>query len=76
MAVSLFYVLSEPSQEWVGGTGIVDQQLIESSFTQEQFDSWLFVVCGPVPMMDAVWAAPIAKGVPQKRILLEWFNYD
>ncbi len=75
-AVDTLYVLSEPSQEWVGGTGIVDQQLIESSFTQEQFDSWLFVVCGPVPMMDAVWAALIAKGVPQERILLERFNYD
>jgi predicted ferric reductase len=75
-SVDTLYVLSEPPQGWVGVTGIVDQHLIESSFSQEQFDSWLFVVCGPVPMMDVVWAALIAKGVPQKRILLERFNYD
>jgi ferredoxin-NADP reductase len=75
-SVDTFYVLSEPPEVWVGKVGIVDPTLVESSFAQEQFDCWLFLVCGPVPMMDAVWAALIAKGVPQKRILLERFNYD
>jgi NAD(P)H-flavin reductase len=75
-AVDTVYLISVSPQEWFGRTGIVDQQLIESSFTAEQFENWLFVICGPVPMMDAVWAVLIAKGVPQKRILLEGFNYD
>jgi len=69
-------VLSEPSEGWQGEAGLIDQTLIERSFTDAQFATWLFVICGPVPMMDQVSLTLKEKGVSNDRILLERFNYD
>lgn len=69
-------VLSEAPQQWPGEQGLIDQSLIHRVFTRQEFDTWLFVLCGPVPMMDQVCAALTAEGVSRERILMERFNYD
>ena len=69
-------VLTEPGEGWQGEVGLIDQKLIEQSFTDVEFATWLFVICGPVPMMDQVYQALKQKGVSEDRILLERFNYD
>lgn len=70
------FVLSEPSESWQGEVGLIDQTLIERSFTDAEFATWLFVICGPVPMMDQVSQALKERGVSNDRVLLERFNYD
>lgn len=69
-------VLSEPNQDWKGAVGFIDENLLEQSFSDTEFATWLFVICGPVPMMDQVSQVLREKGVPEDRILLERFNYD
>lgn len=75
-SANALYVLSEPPIGWQGATGVVDAALISQTFSQAQFDSWVFVLCGPVPMMDTVREALRQQGVTEARILMERFNYD
>ncbi len=70
------YVLSKPPHDWTGETGRIDPELLGRLFTQTQIDDWLFVVCGPPKMMDAVEDNLIGRGTPSYRVLTELFSYD
>jgi len=70
------HVLSEPEANWAGETGMVDGALLDVVFTAEQFESWLFVLCGPSRMIEKVEAHLVANGTPSDRILSERFTYD
>lgn len=70
------HVLSEPNPRWEGETGLVDANLLDRALSLEQIDTWVFVLCGPPQMMDAVEDHLIARGVPSARILSERFTYD
>ena len=70
------HVLSHPPADWQGETGEIDAALLGRVFAPDQFDNWLFVVCGPPGMMDSVEHDLIAHGVHARRILSERFDYD
>lgn len=70
------FVLSEPPEGWTGETGMIDSASLDRAFTPEEVRSWLFVLCGPPAMMDAVEDHLIARGAPSDRILSERFDYD
>lgn len=72
----VIHVLSEPPPGWQGETGFVDADLIARYFDNPQRKDWLYVLCGPPPMLDAVEDALIAIGIPADRILFERFVYD
>lgn len=69
-------ILSEPPKGWKGETGLVDAGLIRRRFGDQQFRNWLFVMCGPAPMLEGAEAALIELGVPSGQILSERFQYD
>ncbi|WP_439154668.1 ferredoxin reductase family protein [Yoonia sp.] len=69
-------ILSDPPDDWDGETGIIDATLLGRLFTQEQCDTWVFLLCGPPAMMDSVEHDLIARGVSARRILSERFDYD
>ena len=68
-------VLSEPPVGWQGETGMIGPDLLDGSFTDDEFAEWLFVLCGPPIMMDTVEDHLIARGVSSGRILSERFDY-
>ncbi|MGC8120192.1 ferredoxin reductase family protein [Marinobacter sp. VGCF2001] len=70
------YVLSEPPEHWQGETGFIDGPLLDRVFSAEEFHGWVFVMCGPVAMMDVVEDHLIQRGTPAHRILSERFSYD
>lgn len=70
------YVLSEPPEDWAGETGRIDPALLERHFSPEICQTWLFVLCGPPAMMDAVEDHLLSKGTPSSNILSERFTYD
>lgn len=70
------YVLSEPPEGWAGETGLVGPDLLDRVISREEVETWLFVVCGPGAMMDAVEDHLISRGTPSGRILTERFDYD
>ena len=57
-------------------TGFVDAAMLDRVFSQDAFKNWVFVLCGPKPMLDSVEDALIARGTPSTRILSERFDYD
>jgi ferredoxin-NADP reductase len=54
---------------------MIGPELLDGSFTGDEFAGWLFVLCGPPIMMDTVEDHLIARGVSSGRILSERFDY-
>lgn len=75
-AVSIVHVLSRPPADWSGETGRIDAAMIRRYFGETAHRSWLFLICGPPPMMDAVEDALSELGVPGDRVISERFSYD
>ena len=75
-ALRLVHVLSEPPDGWTGKTGMVDARLLRETLDTADPARWLFVLCGPPPMMRVVEHGLIGMGVPAQRILSETFTYD
>jgi NAD(P)H-flavin reductase len=69
-------VLQEPPPGWTGETGLVTRDLVMRRCAAAARAGWLFVLCGPPPMMREVRAGLAALGVPARRILEERFVYD
>lgn len=72
----VIHVVSEPKRGWKGLTGQVDRATIETIFSFDGAPQWLYLVCGPPPMLDAVEDALIGIGVPAGQIVSERFYYD
>ena len=70
------YVLSEPPDGWSGEIGYIDGSLLDRVFTGHDYRDWVFVLCGPKAMLDAVEGHLIKRGVALARILSERFDYD
>jgi predicted ferric reductase len=66
------YVLENPPEDWKGEVGLVDEALLDRVLPREKFGRAHFI-CGPPPMMDAVKAALLDRGVPEAQIQLEQF---
>jgi len=75
-ARDVFYVLSDPPENWRGEIGYIDAALMDRVFSQKEFSEWAFVMCGPAIMMDIVEDHLIERGTPSHRILSERFEYD
>lgn len=72
----VLHVISEPKSDWKGLTGQIDSATIDRVFSFDAASEWLYLVCGPPPMLDAVEDALLALGVPADRIVMEQFYYD
>ncbi|MEL6241127.1 MAG: ferredoxin reductase family protein [Pseudomonadota bacterium] len=70
------FVLSNPPENWDGAVGMIDNALLDRLFTRKDYENWLFVLCGPGPMLEGVEAHLLARGTPASQILSERFNYD
>ncbi len=53
---------------------MIDGKLIAELFAGRK--DWLYILCGPPPMMEAVEDELIALGVHAGQILSERFRYD
>lgn len=72
----VIHVVSEPRRGWKGLTGQVDRATIAKVFPFDAASQWLYLVCGPPPMLDAVEDALVDLGVPPAQIVSERFYYD
>ena len=70
------FALTDPPEGWDGAVGIIDSALLDSLFSHQDYETWLFVLCGPAPMLEGVEAHLLARGTPASQILSERFNYD
>lgn len=74
--LSVTHVLGEPPDGWTGATGVMDRALIREACERSDKAAWLYVVCGPPPMIDATEDALIALGIPAHRVISEKFAYE
>lgn len=72
----VIHVVSEPKRGWKGLTGQVDSATIGRIFSFDGASEWLYLVCGPPSMLDAVEDALLALGIPANQIVMEQFYYD
>ncbi len=71
--LKVVYVLQNPPDGWEGESGFVTSELLERHVPQELIHRYFFV-CGPPPMMGAVYDALMALGVRKELIHQERFN--
>jgi ferredoxin-NADP reductase len=72
----VIHVLGEPPVGWQGLEGQLDPSVLTSCLPEADRASWLYVVCGPPPMIESVEGALSALGIPRNRVLSEKFSYD
>ena len=72
----IVHVLSRPPAGWTGEIGHIDAAMIRRYFGDADRRRWLFVICGPPPLMDAVEDELSAFGVPGRQVISERFSYD
>ncbi len=70
------HILHEPTDDWAGRTGIIDTASVKEVLTNPDAESWLYFVCGPLPMIESVEATLLSMGVPGKQVVSERFYYD
>ena len=74
--LQVHHVLAEPPPGWDGNTGQLDAVLLGRCLDMPDRARWIYVVCGPAPMIDAVEHSLGQLGIPLSRILSEKFSYD
>jgi len=74
--VEIDHVVSEPPRNWSGTVGQLDEAVLRRCFNFEGHARWLYVVCGPAPMIDSVESSLEGLGVPLGQIVSEKFSYD
>ena len=76
LRLDVHLVLSEPPDKWEGPIGTLDQRVLRSVLDAEGTRDWLYIVCGPAPMIDDVEDALEELGVPMRQIVSEKFSYE
>jgi predicted ferric reductase len=56
--------------------GQLDEAALQGYLGFESHTRWLYVVCGPAPMIDSVESSLERLGVPLGQIVSEKFSYD
>lgn len=70
------FILLEPPPDWTGLRGIADEAHLSACLPAEAAAEWLYFVCGPPAMIDAVEQALARRGVPLGQIVSERFRYE
>jgi predicted ferric reductase len=70
------YVLSEPPPGWAGLSGDLTPDVLARCLDPLKGDDWLYFVCGPPVMINAVERALLDRNIPASRIIEERFKYD
>lgn len=76
LGIEIHHILSEPPDGWTGAAGRTDEAVLRKHLCFEGHTSWLYVVCGPAPMIDDVEDSLERLGVPLGQIVSEKFSYD
>ena len=74
--VQIQYVAAEAPADWRGLRGLLDLENLKACLPQQDDVRWLYLVCGPPGMIDAVELNLSKLGVPLQQIVSERFQYD
>ena len=66
-------VLNNPPDGWVGETGFINARVMEM-YLPKQYKRFMYLICGPEPLMDAMEQALPELGIPSYQIITERFD--
>jgi predicted ferric reductase len=66
-------VLEEPPEDWPGESGYITAEILQK-YLPVQFKRFKYLICGPIPMMDAMERVLPTLGVPEENVLTERFD--
>jgi predicted ferric reductase len=70
--LKVIYVLNAPHEGWLGETGYVTAEVLRR-YLPKQYKRFVYFICGPDPMMDAMEEALPQLGIPRESIQTERF---
>jgi predicted ferric reductase len=74
LRLDLHHILQEPPPGWTDFAGMMTPELIQAEAAQATREGWVFLLCGPGPMIRAAHQGLAALGAPRRRILEERFS--
>jgi predicted ferric reductase len=66
-------VISNPQEGWEGETGFINAAIMKK-YLPKQYKRFMYLICGPKPLMDAMEEALPELGVPPHNIITERFD--
>jgi predicted ferric reductase len=66
-------VLKNPPDGWEGEKGFINAQVMEK-YLPKQYHRFMYLICGPEPLMDAMEQALPELGIPSYQIITERFD--
>jgi predicted ferric reductase len=73
MNLQIVYVLNKPPEGWEGETGYITSEIL-SRYLPKQYKRFVYLICGPKPLMDAMEVALPELGVPPDLVHTERFD--
>ena len=73
MDLKLIYVLSDPKDGWGGEIGFINAEILKR-YLPKQYKRFVYFVCGPEPLMNAMEEALPELGIPGEKVLSERFG--
>jgi ferredoxin-NADP reductase len=70
-------VLSDPDDGWDGERGFITAEILKRYFPKQyhkQFQRFVYFICGPEPLMDAMEEILPELGVPRDKVFSERFG--
>lgn len=73
LPLTVVYVFEEPDPSWTGERGFVTADVLRRHLPRH-YRRFVYFICGPVPMMDALETALVDIGVPAAGVQSERFD--
>lgn len=77
MNLDVIYVLSEPEDDWEGERGFINAKILSRHFPEQfrkQYHRFVYFICGPEPLMDAMEELLPELGIPRDKVFSERFG--
>ncbi len=70
--LKLVFILTQPSSNWKGATGIITPELVKKELPD--FNETMFYTCGPPPMVEAMEKLVANLGLQKENLKREYFT--
>jgi len=73
MNLQVIYVLSAPPENWEGESGFITTEILKR-YLPKQYRRFVYFICGPEPLMDAMEESLPKLGIPREEVFSERFG--
>jgi predicted ferric reductase len=74
MNLEVIMALTEPPPIWAGETGRITPQMLLRYLPEKAYRRWMYIICGPTPMIDAMESVLATIDVPVEQVHAERFD--